>query len=119
MEAHDISDFDLHLLQSIQNYLLTDFDLPQDFPGNNVTLVDKEDESSSQMVEELLCNNNDGTPSNKMPAVEWKRYRGVRRRPWGEVCSGDEGPHQEKLQNMARDLQDAGGGGFGLRSSHF
>ncbi|KAG8391523.1 hypothetical protein BUALT_Bualt01G0196500 [Buddleja alternifolia] len=80
-----MSEFDVALLQSIQHYLLSDSDFLQDFPCDTVPI---NDDYWSQMINELLCNNDTGeavAPSHtvKAPPVEWKRYRGVRRRPWG------------------------------------
>ncbi|PIN19004.1 hypothetical protein CDL12_08318 [Handroanthus impetiginosus] len=71
---------DLAFLDSIQDYLLSDFDFSHDLLCDNiVTLVSDDEQISSEMVEELLCNNNGDAGE--------RRYRGVRRLLWGKFAA--------------------------------
>ncbi|PIN19003.1 hypothetical protein CDL12_08317 [Handroanthus impetiginosus] len=78
---------DLAFLDSIQDYLLSDFDFLQDLLCDNIlTPVSDDEQISSEMVEELLCNNNGDAGEvdapakivSQAPSVEWRRYRGIR-----------------------------------------
>ncbi|KAL0379770.1 UNVERIFIED_CONTAM: Ethylene-responsive transcription factor 1 [Sesamum angustifolium] len=97
MEAENMPEFDVGLFQSLQNFLLSDSDFSLDFLWDNATpVLDDSESSKSEEVEELLCGGTSHggevveTPqprSVKAPAVEWRRYRGVRRRPWGKFAA--------------------------------
>ncbi|PIN15695.1 hypothetical protein CDL12_11665 [Handroanthus impetiginosus] len=87
---------DLAFLDSIQDYLLSDFNFPQDLLCDNIaTLVSDDEQISSKMVEKLLCSNNDDAGEvdapaksvSQSPSVEWRRYRDVRRWPWGKFAA--------------------------------
>ncbi|PIN15693.1 hypothetical protein CDL12_11663 [Handroanthus impetiginosus] len=77
----------LAFLDTIQDYHLSDFDFPQDLLCDNIaTLVSDDEQISSKIEEELLCNNNEevDVPAKSVsqaPSVEWRRYRGMRRDP--------------------------------------
>ncbi|PIN19002.1 hypothetical protein CDL12_08316 [Handroanthus impetiginosus] len=67
----------LAFLDLIQDYLLSDFDFPQDLLCDNIaTPVSDDKQISSKMVD---------TPAKSVSqaaSVEWRQYRGMRRRPW-------------------------------------
>ncbi|PIN15694.1 hypothetical protein CDL12_11664 [Handroanthus impetiginosus] len=71
----------LAFLDSIQDYLLSDFDLPQNLLCDNITTSVSDDEQiSSKMVDAPAKS------VSQVASVEWRRYRGMRRRPWGKFA---------------------------------
>ncbi|KAL8495665.1 hypothetical protein ACS0TY_019686 [Phlomoides rotata] len=92
MHAETITNWDIIILDSIQNFLLNDSDFPDYFYNINPNSTI----SSSiwaQSYEELV-QNQDSTDNigcevarEQQAPQEWRRYRGVRRRPGGKFSA--------------------------------
>ncbi|XP_034710047.1 ethylene-responsive transcription factor 2-like [Vitis riparia] len=96
MHGYTTFDSDFALLESVRRYLLEDSDLPHPFSANApaysaTTPTFTENWENPPVLDAAAASGVVGKakaePQETSAPEEWRRYRGVRRRPWGKYAA--------------------------------
>ncbi|XP_057808343.1 ethylene-responsive transcription factor 13-like [Salvia miltiorrhiza] len=87
MQANTISNPDVILFDSIQSFLLNDSDFPHEFCNNSPTPTSTSSSCWPQSCGDDAAIVGEGAERSPHAPAEWRRYRGVRRRPWGKFAA--------------------------------